>query len=360
MLTSVGVGEGGLEGTLCMESARNSRVRAFEYPRLVTIMWSSGVGSSKPDVDAGTFLDPAIDPKLDVPSKATVTGMKVALFETEKGRDIVPAVAQTGDYHVAMPDRARVPATLAAKSHAWPRISVIIPARNEALNLPHVLAQLPKDLHEVILVDGHSTDDTVEVAQRHWPGIRVVQDTRRGKGNALACGFAAARGDIIVMIDADGSADGAEIPRFVRALLDGADIAKGSRFLQGGGSSDITHVRRAGNWVLTNIVNMLYRTTYTDLCYGYNAFWTRHLPVLHVDCDGFEVETLINIRIAKAGLRVTEVPSFEASRLSGASNLHALRDGFRVLKTIVRERQTGGTQRREALAEGQATVDVGA
>ena len=166
----------------------------------------------------------------------------------------------------------------------------------------------------------------------------LIQETRKGKGNALACGFATARGDIIVMLDADGSADATEIPRFVEALLHGADFAKGSRFIADGGSSDITRFRRFGNWFFTTLVNVLFGTRYSDLCYGYNAFWVHCLPRLNVDCDGFEVETLINIRVAKAKLRVQEVPSYEGVRLHGVSNLNAFRDGRRVLKTIMRER----------------------
>jgi glycosyltransferase involved in cell wall biosynthesis len=219
-----------------------------------------------------------------------------------------------------------------------PRLSIVIPALNEARNLPYVFASLPRDIYEVILVDGHSTDDTVAVARSLYPDVRIVRQTRRGKGNALACGFAACRGDIIVMVDADGSADGAEIPRFVAALQRGADFAKGSRFLRDGGSADITLLRHLGNWGLNLVVNILYGTRYTDLCYGYNAFWAHCLPYIHVDCDGFEVETLINIRIAQAGLRVTEVPSFESPRLHGVSNLNPWRDGWRILKTIVSER----------------------
>jgi glycosyltransferase involved in cell wall biosynthesis len=218
------------------------------------------------------------------------------------------------------------------------RVSVVVPTMNEAANLPHVFGRLPEGLHEVILVDGHSTDDTVAVARALRPDIRVVEQTARGKGNALACGFAAATGDIIVMIDADGSTDPAEIPGYVQALLDGADFAKGSRFMRGAGSADITPLRRLGNRVLNGVVNVLYGTRYTDLCYGYNAFWADCLPHMNVTCDGFEVETLINIRIAKAGLKIAEVPSFEAERLFGESKLNAFRDGRRVLKTIVRER----------------------
>ncbi len=232
---------------------------------------------------------------------------------------------------------------------ATPRISVVVPARNEASNLPHVLAAIPPEVYEVILVDGNSSDDTVGAARAARPDIRVVEQTRKGKGNALACGFAAVRGDIVVMLDADGSADPREIPRYVGALLDGADFAKGTRFTVGGGSSDLTRLRSFGNRVLNAIVNILFGTRYTDLCYGYNAFWTRCLPVLGLDAgverrdkklwgDGFEIETIINTRIAKGRLKVVEVPSFELERMHGESNLNTWRDGFRVLRAAVTER----------------------
>jgi glycosyltransferase involved in cell wall biosynthesis len=218
------------------------------------------------------------------------------------------------------------------------RVSIVIPTLNEAGNLPHVFARLPDGLHELIIVDGHSVDDTVDVARALRPDARILLQTGRGKGDALQTGFAACTGDIIVMIDADGSTDAAEIPRFVAALCNGADFVKGSRFAQGGGSTDITFMRRAGNRALNALVNTLYGTSYTDLCYGYNAFWARCLPYMRVDCPGFEVETLINIRIAKAGLTIHEVPSRERDRIHGTSNLHPVRDGTRVLRTIARER----------------------
>ncbi|GLW98711.1 glycosyltransferase family 2 protein [Microtetraspora sp. NBRC 16547] len=220
-----------------------------------------------------------------------------------------------------------------------PTVSVVVPAMNEAENLPHVFATLPSWIHEVVLVDGHSTDDTIAVARRLRPGLRVIRQRGRGKGNALAEGFAACTGEIIVMIDADGSTDGREIIQFVSALVSGADFAKGSRYIPGGGSDDLTFTRRLGNTLLRRLVNRIYRTRYTDLCYGYNAFWARHLPTLDLDCEGFEVETLMNIRAARAGLRVHEVPSHERCRLHGESNLNAVRDGLRVLRTILRERR---------------------
>jgi len=249
-----------------------------------------------------------------------------------------------------------------------PTVSVVIPAKNEARNLPHVLADLPDGLHEVILVDGGSVDDTVEVARTCYPEIVVTGQTRCGKGNALACGFALASGDSIVMLDADGSTDPAEIPRFVAALEQGADFAKGSRFVQGAGSSDISRLRQCGNHFLSRIVNLLYGTRYTDLCYGYNAFRRDCLDVISLDPgtadnadgtvmawgDGFEVETLINIRIAQAHLRVFEVASFERRRLYGTSNLHAFSDGLRVLRTINIERRRGARRgiRRGAAVPG--------
>lgn len=222
-----------------------------------------------------------------------------------------------------------------------PTISVVIPALNEERNLPHVLPRIPEWIHEVILVDGHSTDRTVEVARELRPEIRIVAQRGRGKGAALCDGFAAATGEIIVMLDADGSMDPAEIPVFVGALLAGADFAKGSRFLGDGGTADMPLHRKLGNWGLVGVVRCLFGGRYTDLCYGYNAFWTRVLPELDPDRVGFEIETMLNTRALRAGLRIVEVPSFEAKRIYGEGNLKAIPDGLRILATIMRERFGG-------------------
>jgi len=230
---------------------------------------------------------------------------------------------------------------------------VVVPTLNEARNLPQVFSRLPPDVYEVIVVDGHSVDDTIAVARQLRPDVRVVQQTRRGKGNALACGFEAATGDVIAMVDADGSTDPGEIPTFVDALLSGADFAKGTRFAAGGGSSDITRLRRLGNRLLGAVVNLCHGTHYSDLCYGFNVFWQKYVPVLDLDItsppspggdgllwgDGFEIETLIHMRVAAEGLRVAEVPSFEHPRIHGVSNLDAFSDGLRVLMTILVERR---------------------
>ena len=230
--------------------------------------------------------------------------------------------------------------------HEIPRISIVIPALNEEANLPYVLPDIPGWAYEILLVDGHSSDRTVEVAGQLCPGIRVVMQEGRGKGAALRSGFNAAEGDIIVMLDADGSTDPDEIPVFVGALLSGADFAKGSRFLQGGGTADMPLYRKLGNWGFVLLVRLLFGGNYTDLCYGYNAFWKRALPLLDLDGNGFEIETMMNVRALRAGLRVMEVPSFEFKRVYGEGRLQTIPDGLRVLKTIIKE---GLTRRRRAL-----------
>lgn len=230
-----------------------------------------------------------------------------------------------------------------------PHVTVIVPALNEEHNLRKVLPKLA-DYYEVIVVDGHSTDKTVAVAREVLPKARVIVQTRRGKGNALACGFLAATGEVIIMFDADGSADPAEIGRFVAALTAGADLAKGSRFLPGGGSEDITRIRKLGNAVLNWLASLLTGYKLTDLCYGYNAFWKDELylldlpdpnnppPPAMVRGDGFEIEALIIGRFALSRAKITEVPSFERNREHGDSNLNAVSDGIRILQTILHDR----------------------
>lgn len=246
-----------------------------------------------------------------------------------------------------------------------PSVSVVIPAKNEARNLEHVFGTIPEWVDEIVLVDGHSVDDTVEVAQKLHPAVHIVHQPGRGKGDALKTGFEAAKGEIIVMMDADGSTDGKEIPRFVAALTTGADFAKGSRFTSGGGSDDITISRHLGNKVLSGLVNILFGTRYTDLCYGYNAFWAKNLPKLDLDCDGFEVETVMNVRAAKAGLAIQEIPSYEHLRLHGMSNLKVFRDGMRIARFIFRERfgrsarpAAGWVADAQGLAAGTSTAPV--
>ncbi len=222
-----------------------------------------------------------------------------------------------------------------------PRVSVVVPAVNEEGNLPFVLPKIGEWVDEVILVDGRSTDRTLAVARELLPELRVVHQVGTGKGDGLRAGFSAATGDIIVMLDADGSTDPKEIPAFVGALAAGAEFVKGTRFAQGAGTEDMTPLRKFGNKGLVWCVRLLFGGRFSDLCYGYIAFWKRVLPDIDPDSDGFAIETQMSVRALKAGLRIAEVPSFERRRIHGKSNLRAIPDGWSILKTILRERRGG-------------------
>jgi glycosyltransferase involved in cell wall biosynthesis len=233
-------------------------------------------------------------------------------------------------------------------------VSVVVPTLNEAESVDWVLDQLPSWVSEVVLVDGLSTDHTEVVARELLADLIVVHQAQPGKGAALRAGFAAATGDIIVMIDADGSTNPSEMDRFVQALQEGAEFVKGSRHIAGGGSSDLTHLRSAGNRGFVLLANLLYGCDFTDLCYGYCAFWQRNLDALALTADGFEIETQLVLNAVKAGLKVREVPSFEMPRRAGTSNLNAFRDGRRVLRTIMAERF--GRNSRRAAPRTQITL----
>ena len=219
------------------------------------------------------------------------------------------------------------------------RVSLVIPARNEARNITWVLEQIPDCVDEVLLVDGRSRDATLLMASRCMPRIRVVPQEGPGKGNALRTGFQHATGETIVMMDADGSMSPQEIPHYLHFLDNGYDFVKGSRFVAGGGSLDITPLRRAGNFALLAAVRSLYRTTITDLCYGFCAFQRCFLEQLNLRSVGFEIETEMVLHALRAGLRIAEVPSLELPRRSGQSNLRTFRDGARVLRVVLAERK---------------------
>jgi hypothetical protein len=183
------------------------------------------------------------------------------------------------------------------------------------------------------------------------PDAVVVRQTRTGKGNALACGFAACRGDVVVTLNADGSTDPGEIPRYVDALVSGAEMAHGSRFRDGGDDLGGRRVDRFGNAVLRWIVNLLFGTSFTDVGYGYNAYWRALLPALDLPPvepsrsrrglrhwgDGAEIEPMLNLRTAAQGLRVVEVASIGYPPINGARERRRLARTLRALRTAFLE-----------------------
>ncbi len=220
-------------------------------------------------------------------------------------------------------------------------VSVIIPTLNEAGNLPYVLDTVPDWVDEVIVVDGRSTDDTERIARLMRPDVKVIHELTPGKGAALRAGFNAASGDYLIAIDADGSMDGNRLGEFRDALDRGAEYVKGSRFLPGGGSADITRLRRFGDGGICFLMRVLFGAHYSDATYGYFAVRADRADHLNIDSDGFEVETLINIHAYRAGLTIAEVSCFEGNRIHGASNLSVFKDGFRIARCILLERVRG-------------------
>lgn len=226
------------------------------------------------------------------------------------------------------------------------RTTVLICTLNEAENLPYVLPKIPDWVNEVILVDGHSTDRTVEVAQELRPDIKILYQPGKGKGDALRYGIKHASGDIIVTLDADGATPPEEMPKFVDPLLDGYDFVKGSRFALGLPEGKPRH-RVLGNWIITITFDLLFFKGYTDLCSGYNAFWKGKVKGMDLwSSDSYENEPLINARIRKRGLKVREVGYREPARLSGEIKEQSWRQGLKAIKSILRERFSLNLERR--------------
>ena len=216
-------------------------------------------------------------------------------------------------------------------------VSLVLPTLNEERGLRRVLPALPRWLDDVIVVDGGSTDATVDVVNELCPEARVIQQQSRGKGGALKEGIRTATGTIIVTMDADGSMDPGDITEAIRALLAGADFVKGSRELSGAGSADFTIIRRVGNLTLTRVANVLFGARWTDITYGFNAYWRSMIVDLDVLSNGFEFEIQTATRAARTGLRTTEIACFEAPRVGGSSKLSPMRDGWQILRLLFAE-----------------------
>ena len=222
----------------------------------------------------------------------------------------------------------------------YPKITVLVCTLNEAANLPHVLPRIPTFVDEVLLVDGRSTDGTVEVARRLRPDIRVSYQPGKGKGDALKYGVRQAKGDIIITLDADGQTDPEDIPRFIEPLLQGYDFAKGSRLTYGRPSNMPWH-RWVGNKVLAITSNLLHGTKYTDICSGYNAFWKSAFLRLNLTYDEFEMEQEMLVKVKKVGLNVAEVVYHDRGRVTGASKINDVKQGFTDWIVIIKERFRG-------------------
>lgn len=224
----------------------------------------------------------------------------------------------------------------------FPAVTVVLATCNAARNLEIVLpalAAVRPALHEVIVVDDDSRDGSLDTARRVLPWVRTIPRAGAGRGSKLARGIAAATGDVIVLFGADGSTDPAEIPALVTALVDGADLATGSRFTPGGGSDAVGLLCRTRNAGLNGVANALFGTSYTDLGYGFTAFWADLLPQLELSGADTEIETVLSCRVAVAGLKIVEVPSIERRPVFGEPDTRTLAERARVMRTLLAERR---------------------
>jgi len=219
------------------------------------------------------------------------------------------------------------------------KISIIIPTLNEAPNLPDLLQRMPRaaEILEVMLVDGGSTDGTVDLARELVPELKIIHQDGNGKGNAVKCGAAAALGDYFMVLDADGSQLPEEIPIYVEKAKEGYDLVKGSRYLKGWKSKDDTLDRAVMNKITTAVANLLWGTRYSDLCYGAFLVNRKRFMELRLKGDYFELEVEMMAKAKKRALKIVEVPANEQPRRHGKSNLSYRRDGWLIFKTVIRE-----------------------
>jgi glycosyltransferase involved in cell wall biosynthesis len=218
-----------------------------------------------------------------------------------------------------------------------PLVSVVIPCLNEAENIEYCVRAGQDVLNqhriagEVIVSDNGSEDDSAELAR--LAGATVVEEPRRGYGNAYLAGFAAARGDYIVMIDADLTYDFEEIPHFVAKLDDGAQLVMGNR-MKGIEPGAMSWVSRIGNPLLSGFLNLLYRARIGDAHCGMRAIRRDALPILDLRSTGMEFASEMVIRAVRAGLDIREHPIALHVR-GGKSKLSPLRDGWRHLRLML-------------------------
>ncbi len=218
-----------------------------------------------------------------------------------------------------------------------PKVTALICTLNEAESVRYVLPDIPGLVDEVLIVDGGSTDGTVDLARKLWPNVRILTQPGHGKGDALQFGVRQALGEIIVTLDADGETDPSELPAFVDAVLRGYDFAKGSRLVYGR-PRRMPFYRWVGNRILALTFNLLYGTRFTDICSGYTAFRKSSFLRLELTYDKCEMEQQVLARARKLGMSIVEIPHHSNGRIAGASKVIGIKQGLVDWLVILKER----------------------
>ncbi len=213
-------------------------------------------------------------------------------------------------------------------------ICIILPTLNEELTIGKVIDEIPRQSLEsegyqvyVLVVDGNSNDRTRQIAEEK--GARVIIQPRRGKGNAMKSALASIKADFIFMLDADYTYPATYIPEMLKALRQGCPVVIGSRLKGQQEKGAIRRLNIVGNFLLTLMANILYRTRISDLCTGYWGLRGEVIPTLNLSANGFQLEAELFTELAKKGYRIAEVPIYYRRR-EGQAKLSSLKDGFKI------------------------------
>lgn len=226
------------------------------------------------------------------------------------------------------------------------KVSLIIPTKDESGVIGSVLKEVPRNIiDEIIVIDGHSTDTTGEEAKAQLrPGEdKFILQKKKGFGSALLQAFKIAKGDVVVIMNADGSHNPKDIPALLKKIGQGYEYVMASRYMKEGRSDDDTIVRFIGNRTLTFLTNLFYGVNVTDSLFFYTAITRKGLNKLHFSSPGFEFCIEMLIKANKDGLKFAEVPVIERRRFSGKSKVNALSAGWKILMVILREKLVNRT-----------------
>lgn len=214
-------------------------------------------------------------------------------------------------------------------------VSAVIPTLNEAGNIGQVLNDIPKNLvNEILVVDGFSTDGTPEIVKNM--GHTVIMQKERGYGSGFITGIKAAQGDVIVLMDGDGSQNPKDIPLLLDKIKEGYDFVLASRYTKQSCSKDDTLIRYIGNKLFTWLTNTIHGMEISDSLYLFAAFQKRVLDRLDLKRNNFEFCVEVPIKAYRAGFRFCEVPSTERKRKEGRSKVNAFIHGLRIMLEIIR------------------------
>lgn len=216
------------------------------------------------------------------------------------------------------------------------KTTLVLPTLNEIEAVRIIVPQIQREwVDEIIVIDGGSTDGTVEFMRAN--GLAVHSQPRRGFGHGMRHAMQIASGDVVVEFMADGNSIPADIPRIIAKVREGYDLVVGSRYLQEARSDDDDWLTAKGNWMFTTIVNILFCSRYTDVLTGFRAYRRHAALTLGLDAPGLSWPCQSSIRFARAGLRVTEIPASEPPRIGGERKMRPFRTGAEIVKLILRD-----------------------